>query len=92
MFGEKIRTRAVSCKSMTMVSPVHLLLLASRKIELLPSGVVRVDNWINLKMNPADAAKIAALRPAIESLIIRASGYFFVSVPRCVRGRCSCGL
>ena len=38
VFGEKIRTRAVSCKSMTMVSPLHLMLFASRKIELLPTG------------------------------------------------------
>ncbi len=32
VFGEKIRTRAVSCKQMTMVSPLHLLLFASRKV------------------------------------------------------------
>ena len=38
VFGEKIRTRAVSCKAMTMVSPLHLLLFASRKIELLSAG------------------------------------------------------
>ena len=40
VFGEKIRTRAVSCKSMTMVSPLHLILMASRKIELLPTGML----------------------------------------------------
>ena len=45
----------------------------SRKIELLPTGVVRVDNWINLNMDPKVAAAIAAFRPAIESLVIRAS-------------------
>ena len=38
VFGEKIRTRAVSCKTTTMVSPVHLILFASRKIELLNTG------------------------------------------------------
>ena len=91
VFGEKIRTRAVSCKSMTMVSPLHLILMASRKIELLPTGIVRLDNWINLQMDPQVAASIgnfeleiddrfennnlliAALRPAIESLIINAA-------------------
>ena len=41
VFGEKIRTKAVSCKSMTMVSPLHLILFASRKIELLPAGKIR---------------------------------------------------
>ena len=49
------------------------MLFACRKIELLPTGVVRVDNWINLNMDPGMAAKIAAFRPAIENLIIRAS-------------------
>ncbi len=73
VFGEKIRTRAVSCKNMTMVSPLHLMILASRKVELLPTGIVRVDNWINLNINPEAAAAIVALRPAIESLVIRAS-------------------
>lgn len=33
VFGEKIRTRAVSCKQMSMVSPLHLLLFGSRKVE-----------------------------------------------------------
>lgn len=33
VFGEKIRTRAVSCKQMTMVTPIHLLLFGSRKVD-----------------------------------------------------------
>jgi len=56
-----------------MVTPLHLLLVASRKIDLLPSGLVSVDGWINLKMNPSDAATIASFRPSIEALIIRAA-------------------
>ena len=35
-----------------MVSPLHLMLFASRKIDLLSTGVVRVDNWINLNIDP----------------------------------------
>ncbi|KAJ8672784.1 hypothetical protein QAD02_004044 [Eretmocerus hayati] len=72
VFGEKIRTRAVSCKQMTMVSPLHLLLFGSRKVEYV-DNVIRLDNWINLDMDPAHAASIVALRPALESLVIRAS-------------------
>ncbi|XP_012225679.1 dosage compensation regulator mle isoform X2 [Linepithema humile] len=72
VFGEKIRTRAVSCKQMTMVSPIHLLLFGSRKVEYI-DGMIRLDNWINLDMNPQHAAAIVALRPALESLVIRAS-------------------
>nr|CAD7589642.1 unnamed protein product [Timema genevievae] len=44
IFGEKIRTRAVSCKQMTMVTPINLLLFGSRKVEFV-DNVVRLDGW-----------------------------------------------
>ncbi|KAG1682493.1 ATP-dependent RNA helicase A protein [Nymphon striatum] len=72
VFDEKIRTRAVSCKQMTMVSPLHLLLFGSRKVEL-KDGIICVDSWINLEMDPHVAASIVALRPALEALIVRAT-------------------
>ncbi|XP_043277382.1 dosage compensation regulator isoform X2 [Venturia canescens] len=72
VFGEKIRTRAVSCKQMTMVSPIHLLLFGSRKVEYI-DGVIRLDNWVNLDMKAEHAAAIVALRPALESLVVRAA-------------------
>lgn len=72
VFGEKIRTRAVSCKQMSMVTPLHLLLFGSRKVEWI-DNVVRLDNWINLDMDPQLAAEIVALRPALESLVIKSS-------------------
>lgn len=71
-FLSQIRTRAVSCKQMTMVSPIHMLLFGSRKVEYV-DDVIRLDNWINLDMNPEHAAAIVALRPALESLVVRAS-------------------
>ena len=43
VFSEKVRTRMVSCKGTTMVSPLQLLLLGSRRVELLPDGLVRSD-------------------------------------------------
>uniref|UniRef100_T1JBZ2 RNA helicase n=1 Tax=Strigamia maritima TaxID=126957 RepID=T1JBZ2_STRMM len=66
-----IRTRAVSCKQMTMVTPIHLLLFGSRKVEYV-NGIVKLDNWINLKMPVESAARTVAIRPAIEALIVRA--------------------
>ena len=72
VFGEKIRTRAVSCKQMTMVTPIHLLLFGSRKVEFV-DNMVRLDSWINLSMKPHVAAALVALRPVLESLVIRAS-------------------
>nr|KAG5703072.1 hypothetical protein BaRGS_016233 [Batillaria attramentaria]KAG5706592.1 hypothetical protein BaRGS_005662 [Batillaria attramentaria] len=72
IFGEKIRTRAVSCKQMTMVSALQLLLFAARTVVAQGQCVV-LDNWINLQMDVEVAAKIVALRPALEALIIRAT-------------------
>jgi len=47
------------------------MLFASRKIELLPSGLIRLDNWISLTLDPRAAAAVAALRPSLEALVIR---------------------
>ncbi|XP_072177785.1 ATP-dependent RNA helicase A protein-like [Diadema setosum] len=68
VFGEKIRTRAVSAKGMTMVSPLHLLLFGARKVES-SGGIIKLDDWVQLKMSHESAAKVVALHPAIESLI-----------------------
>lgn len=73
VFGEKIRTRAVSCKQMSMVAPIHLLLFGSRKVDAIDNKTVRLDNWINFEMNPYHAALITALRPAIENLVVFAA-------------------
>lgn len=58
VFGEKIRTRAVSCKQMSMVTPLHLIMFGCKKIDFV-DGLVRLDNWLNLEMSPDDAAAIA---------------------------------
>ncbi len=73
VFGEKIRTRAVSCKQMSMVAPIHLLLFGSRKVEMVDRTTVRLDNWLNYEMDPYEASLITALRPALENLIVMAS-------------------
>ncbi|CAL1277874.1 unnamed protein product [Larinioides sclopetarius] len=70
VFGEKIRTRAVACKQMTMITPLHLLLFGCKKVEYV-NGSILVDRWINFKMPPRDAAVIVALQPAIEDLIMQ---------------------
>ena len=57
-----------------MVSPLQLLLLGSRKVELLPDGLVRLDGWIKLKLDARVAALVAAMRPAISQLVKRCAG------------------
>ena len=71
VFDEKLRTRAVACKGMTMVSPLHLILFGCRKVNLLPDLSVQLDDWISLKMDGRQAALVAGLRPALERLVIR---------------------
>ncbi|XP_061380109.1 dosage compensation regulator isoform X2 [Danaus plexippus] len=72
VFGEKVRTRAISCKQTTMVAPLHLLLFASRKVEWI-DNMVRLDNWLNLEMSPRTATLVTSLRPAIERIVERAA-------------------
>ncbi|NXP86107.1 DHX9 helicase, partial [Passerina amoena] len=69
VFGEKIRTRAISAKTMTLVSPLQLLLFASKKV-LSDGELILVDDWIKLKMPHAAAACIVALRAAMEALVV----------------------
>ncbi|NWS32137.1 DHX9 helicase, partial [Polioptila caerulea] len=72
VFGEKIRTRAISAKTMTLVSPLQLLLFASKKV-LSDGELILVDDWIKLKMPHSAAACIAALRAAVEALVVEVS-------------------
>ncbi|EDW36419.1 GL17788 [Drosophila persimilis] len=69
VFGEKIRTRAVSCKQLSMVAPLQVMLFGSRKIDLAANNLIRVDNWLSFEMEPEHAAMIGALKPALEDLI-----------------------
>ncbi|NXS62251.1 DHX9 helicase, partial [Brachypteracias leptosomus] len=72
VFGEKIRTRAISAKAMTLVSPLQLLLFASKKV-LSDGELILVDDWIKLKMSHNAAACITALRAAVEALVVEAT-------------------
>ncbi|TGZ59712.1 hypothetical protein CRM22_008906 [Opisthorchis felineus] len=80
VFDEKIRTQAVSCKGLTMVNPLQLMLFGCRTATWKDGdpnsgdrgGTVLLDDWIPLKMEFASAARIFALRPALEALLVRA--------------------
>ncbi|KAK2860989.1 hypothetical protein Q7C36_005155 [Tachysurus vachellii] len=69
VFGEKIRTRAISAKGMTMVSPLQLILFAAKKITS-NGEVVVLDDWINLRIEHELAGGIAGLRAAMEALVV----------------------
>ncbi|XP_055580725.1 ATP-dependent RNA helicase A isoform X4 [Falco cherrug] len=69
VFGEKIRTRAISAKAMTLVSPLQLLFFASKEV-WSDGELILVDDWIKLKMPHNVAACITALRAAMEALVV----------------------
>ncbi|XP_019592839.2 ATP-dependent RNA helicase A isoform X2 [Rhinolophus sinicus] len=69
VFGEKIRTRAISAKGMTLVTPLQLLLFASKKVQS-DGQMVLIDDWIKLQISHEAAACITALRAALEALVV----------------------
>ncbi|CAF1449446.1 unnamed protein product [Adineta ricciae] len=71
VFTEKIKTRAVSAKQMSMSTPVQLLLFASDQIDVVEPNLICLDNWILLNMDMKLASKIVSIRPAIEALIVQ---------------------
>ncbi|KAL3990479.1 Helicase associated domain (HA2) family protein [Acanthocheilonema viteae] len=71
VFSEKLRTKVISCKQISNITPLQLLLFGSRKVEYHGNNIIKLDNMIPLKMNVQAAARIVALRPCIEALIVR---------------------
>ncbi|XP_072367340.1 ATP-dependent RNA helicase A isoform X1 [Scyliorhinus torazame] len=69
VFGEKIRTRAVSAKAMTLVSPLQLLFYGSKKVTA-NGEIILMDEWIKLKMPHYAAAAVVALRAGMEALVV----------------------
>ncbi|XP_053103820.1 ATP-dependent RNA helicase A isoform X2 [Hemicordylus capensis] len=69
VFGEKIRTRAISAKAMTLVSPLQLLLFGSKKV-VSDGEIITLDDWIKLQMPHNAAACITALRAGMEALVV----------------------
>lgn len=73
VYGEKIRTKAVSCKQMTMIAPLHLLLFGSRKVELIGPNLINVDNWIKFEMDGKQARLVCAMREFIDRVVVIAA-------------------
>lgn len=88
---EQIRTQAISCKTLTMITPIQLLLFGCRRgiwkpksndtegarsdkrgvTSMEEEGVVLLDDWLPFRMRYSTAARIFALRPALEALLVR---------------------
>ncbi|VDN15955.1 unnamed protein product, partial [Dibothriocephalus latus] len=72
-----IRTQAVSCKTLMMISPVQVLLFGCRRAVWRlkgasdEEGFILLDDWMPFKMRYATAARLFALRPALEALLVR---------------------
>lgn len=78
VFSEKIRAGAVVCKNVTLVTPLHLILFGSKRIQIIPEAsgmesLVRLDGWINFQINPQTVSNILALKPVLDETIARLS-------------------
>ncbi|CAA90409.2 ATP-dependent RNA helicase A [Caenorhabditis elegans] len=71
VFTEKVRTRCISCKQMSVISAIQLLVFGSRKVECVGEGLVRIDETITIRMNVSTAAALIGLRPCIEALLVK---------------------
>uniref|UniRef100_A0A8C6T2E8 RNA helicase n=1 Tax=Neogobius melanostomus TaxID=47308 RepID=A0A8C6T2E8_9GOBI len=69
VFSEKIRTRAISAKGMTLVSPLQLLLFGCKKITS-DGEIVELDDWIKIRIPHDVAGGILALRAALEAQVV----------------------
>ncbi|CAJ0581783.1 unnamed protein product, partial [Mesorhabditis spiculigera] len=72
IFTEKLRTKCISCKNLSVITGIQLLLFGARRVECVGEDAVRIDDMIHLRMNPEHAAAILALRPCVEALLIDA--------------------
>ncbi|CAD6198421.1 unnamed protein product [Caenorhabditis auriculariae] len=72
VFKEKLRTRFISCKELSVISAVQLMLFGSRKVECIGKDLIRLDDMITLSMETDLAANVMALRPCVDSLLVRA--------------------
>ena len=71
VFGEKVRTRAITARQTTCISPAQLIMTAS-KVALV-DGKVIVDDWIPLADYEAkEAANLCLLRAEMDGLLITA--------------------
>jgi len=72
VYAEKLRTGgAFSCRQLTQIIPLQLLLFGSGKVEAVGPGLVCLDGMIGLEMDAGAAAEVVALRAALEELVIR---------------------
>ncbi|KAL7672531.1 hypothetical protein ACOME3_007415 [Neoechinorhynchus agilis] len=62
VYGEKVKTKAVSVKQLTMITPIQLLLCGNGKIEATDPSTVNVDDWIVLHVDVDIAAKIVTTK------------------------------
>lgn len=71
VFTEKVRTRCISCKGMSIISALQLLVFGGRKVECIGENLVRIDDMITIRMSVKAAVALAALRPCIEALLVK---------------------
>ena len=71
IFTEKIRTKVVVCKQLTMISPLFLMVGGCRQICFdVKSNSVVLDGWLKIVMDPTAAATVTAMRALVDHLMV----------------------
>ncbi|CAB3404304.1 unnamed protein product [Caenorhabditis bovis] len=71
VFTEKVRSRCISCKELSVITALQLLVFGCRKVECIGENLVRLDNMITLRIDVETASALVALRPCIEAFLVR---------------------
>ena len=72
VFGEKLRTKAVAAKQLTMVEAIHLAIFGSNLVTVA-NDISTLDSWLDLRLSFGDAAIIGGVREAVSQLLSKAA-------------------
>ena len=68
VFGEKLRTKTVSAKQLSMVEIIHLALFGSNLLTV-NGDLATLDSWLDLRLPFKHAAILGGIREAISDLL-----------------------
>lgn len=72
VFGEKLRTKSVAAKQLTIVELIHLLIFGSNLVTM-SKGIATLDDWLDVKLDFKAASIIGGMRYALSNIVSKVS-------------------
>ncbi|RZF33238.1 hypothetical protein LSTR_LSTR012999 [Laodelphax striatellus] len=69
VYGERDETQINVCRNLTMVMPVHLLCFTNCKVTT-EGEMVKIDDWLTLRMDPNVAVILMSVRSIIDKALL----------------------